>query len=456
VPRRIPSLLWLDLIDHLSISTYGAEHSRCAVPTLFLSVGRASCSLRRRLRSISRVRLFINATSARTGGGVAHLTWLLHALAKIEPSLEILVLTTQSPPDRLRGLPERFWVRAHPADTWALPRRLMWESTRLPDMIKRWGADVYLSFGSFGLLRSPCPQVMICAQPLYFSERYYREFASKYPVLRIEELGRRALLKATARRSSRIITQTEAMQRQIVAQLGVPPERISVIPHGVHGSFLAEDGARRTEDGGDLKSLPPSSVLRPPSSATRTVLYVSVHQVHKDFDTLVRAAAILRDRGLSDVQFLFTGSPDDNQFSRATAGLVRELGLEETIHFVGLVPNDQIHSLYRSADAFAFPSWAETFGIPLVEAMACGVPVVAADIEVNREVAADAALYHAVSNPESLATQLIRILEDRELSEQLAKVGRRRSQQFTWDRAARKTLAALQEAAPSPPGRGLG
>jgi glycosyltransferase involved in cell wall biosynthesis len=410
------------------------------------------------------VRLFINATSARTGGGVAHLTWLLQAFADIEPDLEILVLTTQTPPGRLQGLPPRFRVRPHPADTWPLPRRLIWEQTGLPGIIKRWGADVYLSFGSFGLLRSPCPQVMICAQPLYFSERYYREFASKHPLLRLEELGRRALLKATARRSNRIITQTETMRRQIVAQLGVPPERISVIPHGVHGSFLADDGRPTTDDRRpavedpramtnhlSISSESPSSVVRRPSSAKRTVLYVSVHQVHKDFDSLVRAAAILRDRGLSDVQVIFTGSPDDNQFSRSTAALVRELGLDETVHFVGLVPNDQIHSLYRSADVFAFPSWAETFGIPLVEAMACGVPVVAADIEVNREVAADAAVYHAVSNPESLAAQLIRVLEDRELREQLAMIGRQRSQQFTWDRAAKLTLAALQEAAGSQP-----
>jgi glycosyltransferase involved in cell wall biosynthesis len=188
----------------------------------------------------------------------------------------------------------------------------------------------------------------------------------------------------------------------------------------------------------------------------RTVLYVSVHQVHKDFDTLVRAAAIMRDRGSTDVRFLFTGSADDNQLSRATAALVRELGLEETVHFVGLVPNDQIHSLYRSADVFAFPSWAETFGIPLVEAMACGIPIVAADIEVNREVAADAAIYHAVSDPASLADRLTRVLEDGSLRDQLSSAGRQRSRQFTWERAARQTLDVLQSVAPSPPGRGLG
>jgi glycosyltransferase involved in cell wall biosynthesis len=178
--------------------------------------------------------------------------------------------------------------------------------------------------------------------------------------------------------------------------------------------------------------------------------------VHKDFDTLVRAAAIMRDRGSTDVRFLFTGSADDNQLSRATAALVRELGLEETVHFVGLVPNDQIHSLYRSADVFAFPSWAETFGIPLVEAMACGIPIVAADIEVNREVAADAAVYHAVSDPAPLADQLTRVLEDGSLRDRLSSVGRQRSRQFTWERAARQTLDVLQSVAPSPPGRGLG
>ncbi|HEX3246252.1 MAG TPA: glycosyltransferase family 1 protein, partial [Chloroflexota bacterium] len=369
------------------------------------------------------MRLFINATSARTGGGVTHLTWLLHGLAKIGSELEILVLTTSSPPERLTGLPPTFRVYPHPADTWPLARRLIWEQTQLPRMIKRWGADTYLSFGSFGLLHSPCPQVMICAQPLYFSERYYKEFAVKNRRLLLEEIGRRALLKATARRANRILTQTDAMRRQIVLQLGVPAERISVIPHGIHGSFLTDDEGRTTEDQHPESALP-SSVDRHPSSAQRSVLYVSVHQVHKDFDTLVRAAAIMRRQEPSDLRFLFTGNPNDNQFSRATGDLVRELGLEETVHFVGLVPNDQIHSLYRSADVFAFPSWAETFGIPLVEAMACGLPIVAADIEVNREVAADAAVYHTVSDPAPLASQLNRLLTDSALRTRLATVGR--------------------------------
>jgi glycosyltransferase involved in cell wall biosynthesis len=131
---------------------------------------------------------------------------------------------------------------------------------------------------------------------------------------------------------------------------------------------------------------------------------------------------------------------------------VRELGLEEAVHFVGLVPNDHIHTLYRSADVFAFPSWAETFGIPLVEAMACGTPIVAADTEVNREVAEESAVYHAVSDPESLATQLGRVLGDAELGSRLAASGRKRSKQFTWHRAARQTLTALELAAPSSPG----
>ncbi|MFN0073163.1 MAG: glycosyltransferase family 4 protein [Chloroflexota bacterium] len=174
---------------------------------------------------------------------------------------------------------------------------------------------------------------------------------------------------------------------------------------------------------------------------------MSIHQVHKDFDTLVRAAAVLRQRGRGDIEMKLTGNAEDNQFSRRTAALVRELQLEETVHFVGLVPNDHIHALYRSADLFAFPSWAETFGIPLVEAMACGLPIVAADIEVNREVAADAAVYHRPSDPEALADRILHVLDDSSLARRLAETGRERAQQFTWERAARQTLAALEAAA---------
>ena len=244
------------------------------------------------------------------------------------------------------------------------------------------------------------------------------------------------------------------MRRQIVGKLGVQSERISVIPHGIHESFLdgksaarsgkmpdTTDAARPTGLGhlACVPRLPPDD--RPPSSTspfTRSTRISTRWSARRHY---------CADQGRSDVQFAFTGHPNDNQFSRATAELVRELGLEETVHFVGLVPNDQIHSLYRSADVFAFPSWAETFGIPLVEAMASGLPIVAADIAVNREVAADAAVYHAVSDADSLAAQISRVLDEPDLRRTLTKAGRDRSQQFTWERAARETLAAIEATA---------
>ena len=336
-------------------------------------------------------------------------------------------------------------IQPHPADTWPLARRLLWEQIQIPGLIREWKANAYLSFGSFGLLHCPCPQVMICAQPLYFSDRYYREYARLRPALRLEELGRRALLKASARRADRILTQTEAMRSQIVAQLGVPTSRISVIPHGVHESFFQDDG-RPTGHATPLAATPFPNKTDGVVASKRRVLYVSIHQVHKDFDTLVRAAAIVRAHGRGDVEFTFTGAPDDTEFSRATASLVRELGLEETVHFVGLVPNDQIHDLYASADIFAFPSWAETFGIPLVEAMNCDVPVITSNVTSLPEIAGDAALLVNPNDVDSIAEAMQMVTTDKELRDSMIERGREQRKQFSWEKSAELLWKAMEKA----------
>ena len=111
---------------------------------------------------------------------------------------------------------------------------------------------------------------------------------------------------------------------------------------------------------------------------------------------------------------------------------------------LGSVPYDKLHQLYRLCDVCVCPSYAESFGHPLVEAMALGVPVVAADLPVHREVCAEAAAYFEVFDEHALAAQCVRVLTERPLSESLRAQGLCRSQAFSWDEHCRQLVALIR------------
>src|SRR5262249_18048777 len=116
------------------------------------------------------------------------------------------------------------------------------------------------------------------------------------------------------------------------------------------------------------------------------------------------------------------------------------------IHLTGYAPRDTARDLYRAAEAFAFPSLEEGFGLPLAEAMACGTPCVASEAEALVEVGGGAALYAPAREPEKLAREIARVLEDPPTRRRLGEEGPRRAAAFTWEAAGEATAAALREA----------
>jgi glycosyltransferase involved in cell wall biosynthesis len=132
-----------------------------------------------------------------------------------------------------------------------------------------------------------------------------------------------------------------------------------------------------------------------------------------------------------------------------TAGLHRRIArspFRDKIHLTGYAPREAARELYRAAEVFIYPSLAEGFGLPVLEAMACGTPVVASSAEALREVGADAALYAPPNDPASIAAEIARALEDPDVRRRLTACGPVQASRFTWEAAAEKTEAALDEA----------
>jgi glycosyltransferase involved in cell wall biosynthesis len=130
-------------------------------------------------------------------------------------------------------------------------------------------------------------------------------------------------------------------------------------------------------------------------------------------------------------------------------------GLKNDVVFTGYVPHDHLPSFYLLCDLFVSPSLQESFGMPILEAMACGVPVIVSSLEVFHEIAGEAAVYVSPTDPYEIAASIYTLIQDDSLRQRCVRLGKERAKAFTWESAAAKTLAAYHWAHEHPRQRGV-
>lgn len=236
-----------------------------------------------------------------------------------------------------------------------------------------------------------------------------------------------------ARRARWILTDSEYSKRDIVSCYGVDDQRIAVVPLGVSEAYstnrdeVALDRVRRT------KAVP-----------DRFILYVGTYLAHKNLATLLTAYHRLRAAGGISHKLVLAGHKGRNV--NIVQAQIRELGLQDDVMMLGYVDDVDLPPLYQLADLFVFPSLCEGFGLPLLEAMACGVPVIAARSSCLPEVGGEAAVYFEPTAAEELAQKMWHVLRDPDERLAMSLAGGRWARTFTWRRTAERTLAVYQDA----------
>ena len=256
----------------------------------------------------------------------------------------------------------------------------------------------------------------------------------------------RAMMGSAIRRSDLVLTVSEASRRDILEFYPwANPDRVEVVPNAIDEAILEVPGEEEME-----------RVRERYQIRGRFVLYAGNIKPHKNLERLIAAFGRLKERpGHDDVKLLIIGD-EINKY----AGLRRSVeaaGVRQDVRFFGFVPLRTLSALYRLASAFAFPSLYEGFGLPPLEAMACGTPVVTSRISSLPEVVGDAALLVDPYNVEEIASALERVLGDDTLRAYLIARGRERVSHFSWDRSVRtvhasymKVLGAPVPAVPEP------
>ena len=237
----------------------------------------------------------------------------------------------------------------------------------------------------------------------------------------------RPMLAAAARRADHIFTVSNYSKAQIMEVLGAPESKISVIHCGVDARFH-QNGAY--QEGPSVAEL--LGISRP------YLLYVGNLKPHKNVSTLLRAFARLRRDGKLTHSLLIVG--DDARWKRSVVEECTRLGIRGSTLFAPYLSPELLPKVYAGADLLVMPSTAEGFGLPVLEAMACGTPVLSSNAASLPEVGGDAALYFDPSSDEELASQISQILQSSDLRESLRTRGLQRARQFTWQESIRKHM----------------
>jgi glycosyltransferase involved in cell wall biosynthesis len=233
------------------------------------------------------------------------------------------------------------------------------------------------------------------------------------------------------RKANKIITVSQNSKDDIIKYYGIPENKIVVIYEGVDSSF------RVISDGEEKRAIAIKYNL-----PDKFILYVGTYLPHKNIDTLLRAYNRLRSHNRISHALVLAGKKGRN-FSLINS-LINELGLNNDVRTIGYVPPEDLPYIYNLSSAFVFPSFYEGFGLPLLEAMACGIPVVASRASCLPEIGGDAAIYFSPKDSLELAEVLKKVIEDKAIRHNAITKGLRRIDNFSWRRMAEKTLEVYE------------
>lgn len=352
------------------------------------------------------------------GGTEIYLRSLILALSQIDTQNEYFVFTNRETGTDLvpqapnfRGVPQAVSATVRPA-------RLIWEQVMLPKRVRSLRLDVLFNPGFTSPLFCPCPAVTVFHDLQHKRHpEYFRWFDLPFWQF---------FLYWSARRSPQLIAVSEVTRADLLHFYQLDDSRIRVVPHGVDEEFFSVGRARREID---LRSY---------------ILCVSTLHPHKNIDRLVRAfSRVHADR--PEFRLIIAGMHGFQ--TNAIEQTIVDCGMGAHVHITGWIPRNELLGLYRRAYAFVYPSTFEGFGMPVLEALACGIPGAVSNIEPIRSIAGSAAISFDPFKEDDIVEALHRVLGDDDLREKLASAGPLRAANFSWRTAAGQTLRVLEAAA---------
>ncbi len=367
------------------------------------------------------MRIGIDATAlpSQLYGAGNYIVNLIQALPKADFGNEYVIFTKPSHASLFEGHGRPQIVQARLASR---VLRVIWEQSALPLLARRHHLSVLHSPHYTLPLFASCKTIVTFHDMTFF---LYPQLHRLY-----KKIFFRTAIRLSARRANAIIADSESTRQDILKILQVDPRKVTAIPLGVSPEFKPARSETAIEEIRRRFHLP-----------DHILLYVGVLEPRKNLATLIRAYAQLVQRGV-DHFLVIVGRK--GWMYKDLFRAIENLGLTGRIIFTGYVPEEDLPFLYNAADLFVYPSLYEGFGLPVLEAMACGVPVITSNVSSMPEIVGNAGLLQNPHNTDEWADAMQRVLTDRTLRDTLAHKGLERSKLFSWERTARETLAVYE------------
>jgi glycosyltransferase involved in cell wall biosynthesis len=350
------------------------------------------------------------------GGTEIYLRQLLRALADIESPHQYHIFTNRETGSDLVPRSAQFEHCPQPVAAVNRASRILYEQFRLPGALHRQKIDVLLNPGYTAPFLTSVPSVTVFHDLQHIRHpQHFRRF---------DLLFWHLLLWQAARTSRHLIAVSQATRRDLLAHYHLSSDFVSVVTHGVEPEFF--------------------SLVRRQDDERPYVLCVSTLHPHKNLVRLVRVFAQLRARH-PQLRLVLAGMR--GFYAEQIEEEIFDTGLAGSVEITGWIAREHLYELYRRAAVFVYPSTFEGFGMPVLEALATGLPVACSDIPPLREFAGDAALFFHPERDEEMLASLDLLLSDAELANRLSTAGPERAQHFTWQAAARATIRCLEVSA---------
>ena len=360
-------------------------------------------------------------TPGRTGVGYYTEHLLQHLAREVQATGDELVVLSNQPIDTERPLPPH--VRVHEGHRF--PVRIGWMQMRAQRALDAVRPDVAHFTNGMMPIGSPVATIVT------IHDMSLRLYPQCHPVRRL--LLNRPLMRLAIRQAAAIVTVSDSARRDLLRFHGIPANRVSVVHEAASPAFRPIDDRVWIDRVRSRYGLP-----------SRFMLYVGTIEPRKNLPRLMEAFAQARRRGLP--HHLVCVGPY-GWSSRDLAGRIDRLGIRDAVHFTGYAPFEDLPAIYNLGDFFVFPSLYEGFGLPVVEAMASGLPVITSNTSSLGEIASDAACTIDPTDTDAIAEAMVTLATDEALRRDLSQRGLRRSQLFSWTQTAKEMLAVYHRAA---------